>query len=56
MPDNAQSPTILMPVFNERATLESADAERRWISDVMTCHKAMRTDLFRSRQLRERGL
>ena len=26
-----------------------------WISDVMTCHKAMRTDLFRSLSLRERG-
>ena len=26
-----------------------------WISDVMTCHKAMRTDLFRSLELRERG-
>ena len=25
-----------------------------WISDVMTCHKAMRTDLFRSLPLRER--
>jgi glycosyltransferase involved in cell wall biosynthesis len=26
-----------------------------WISDVMTCHKAMHTDLFRSLRLRERG-
>jgi glycosyltransferase involved in cell wall biosynthesis len=26
-----------------------------WISDVMTCHKVMRTDLFRSLRLRERG-
>jgi glycosyltransferase involved in cell wall biosynthesis len=26
-----------------------------WISDVMTCHKAMRTDRFRSLPLRERG-
>ena len=26
-----------------------------WISDVMTCHKAMRTDLFRRLPLRERG-
>jgi dolichol-phosphate hexosyltransferase len=26
-----------------------------WISDVMTCHKAMRTALFRSLRLRERG-
>ena len=26
-----------------------------WISDVMTCHKAMRTGLFRSLPLRERG-
>jgi glycosyltransferase involved in cell wall biosynthesis len=26
-----------------------------WISDVMTCHKAMRTEVFRSLRLRERG-
>ena len=26
-----------------------------WISDVMTCHKAMRTELFRSLPIRERG-
>ena len=26
-----------------------------WISDVMTCHKMMRTELFRSLPLRERG-
>lgn len=26
-----------------------------WISDVMTCHKAMSTELFRSLDLRERG-
>jgi dolichol-phosphate hexosyltransferase len=26
-----------------------------WISDVMTCHKAMRTELFRSLRLREKG-
>jgi glycosyltransferase involved in cell wall biosynthesis len=26
-----------------------------WISDVMTCHKAMSTDLFRTLKLRERG-
>jgi glycosyltransferase involved in cell wall biosynthesis len=26
-----------------------------WISDVMTCHKAMRTELFRSLRLREPG-
>src|SRR5439155_26968419 len=26
-----------------------------WISDVMTGHKAMRTELFRSLKLRERG-
>jgi glycosyltransferase involved in cell wall biosynthesis len=26
-----------------------------WISDVMTCHKVMSTDLFRSLELRERG-
>jgi glycosyltransferase involved in cell wall biosynthesis len=26
-----------------------------WISDVMTCHKVMRTELYRSLPLRERG-
>jgi glycosyltransferase involved in cell wall biosynthesis len=26
-----------------------------WISDVMTCHKAMQTDLFRSLKLQEHG-
>ena len=26
-----------------------------WISDLMTCHKAMRTELFRSLPLREKG-
>jgi glycosyltransferase involved in cell wall biosynthesis len=26
-----------------------------WISDVMTCHKAMSTELFRTLKLRERG-
>ena len=26
-----------------------------WISDVMTCHKVMRTELFKSLRLRERG-
>ena len=26
-----------------------------WISDVMTCHKVMSTELFRSLKLRERG-
>ena len=26
-----------------------------WLSDIMTCHKAMSTELFRSLELRERG-
>jgi dolichol-phosphate hexosyltransferase len=26
-----------------------------WLSDIMTCHKGMRTDLFRSLDLRENG-
>jgi len=26
-----------------------------WLSDIMTCHKGMRTDLFRSLELRENG-
>jgi glycosyltransferase involved in cell wall biosynthesis len=42
-------------VGNKAVTLATNVIYNCWISDVMTCHKAMRTDLFRSLRLRERG-
>ena len=40
---------------NKAVTMATNVIYNCWISDVMTCHKAMRTDLFRSLRLRERG-
>jgi glycosyltransferase involved in cell wall biosynthesis len=40
---------------NKAVTLATNVLFNSWISDVMTCHKAMRTDVFRSLRLRERG-
>ena len=40
---------------NKAVTFATNVLYNSWISDVMTCHKAMRTDLFRSLRLRERG-
>ena len=40
---------------NKAVTMAANVLYNCWISDVMTCHKAMRTDLFRSLRLRERG-
>jgi glycosyltransferase involved in cell wall biosynthesis len=40
---------------NKTVTLLTNVLFNCWISDVMTCHKAMRTDLFRSLPLREPG-
>ena len=40
---------------NKAVTLATNVIYNCWISDVMTCHKAMRTDLFRSLPLREPG-
>jgi glycosyltransferase involved in cell wall biosynthesis len=42
-------------VGNKFVTLATNFLFNSWISDVMTCHKAMRTDLFRSLELKERG-
>ena len=42
-------------VGNKSVTMATNVIYNCWISDVMTCHKAMRTDLFRSLPLRERG-
>jgi hypothetical protein len=40
---------------NKGVTLATNVIYNCWISDVMTCHKAMSTQLFRSLRLRERG-
>src|SRR5262245_14824194 len=40
---------------NKAVTMATNVIYNCWISDVMTCHNAMRTDLFRSLRLRERG-
>ena len=40
---------------NKGVTLATNVIYNCWISDVMTCHKAMSTELFRSLPLRERG-
>jgi glycosyltransferase involved in cell wall biosynthesis len=42
-------------VGNKAVTLATNVLYNCYISDVMTCHKAMRTDLFRSLRLREKG-
>jgi glycosyltransferase involved in cell wall biosynthesis len=42
-------------VGNKAVTLAANVLYNCFISDVMTCHKAMRTELFRSLPLRERG-
>jgi glycosyltransferase involved in cell wall biosynthesis len=40
---------------NKFVTLATNVMFDSWISDVMTCHKALETDLFRALSLRERG-
>src|SRR5262249_24297054 len=40
---------------NKAVTMATNVIYNCWISDVMTCHKAMHTELFRSLRLRERG-
>jgi dolichol-phosphate hexosyltransferase len=42
-------------VGNKAVTFATNLLYNSWISDVMTCHKAMSTELFRSLPLRERG-
>ncbi len=42
-------------IGNKSVTMATNVIYNCWISDVMTCHKAMRADLFRSLPLRERG-
>jgi glycosyltransferase involved in cell wall biosynthesis len=40
---------------NKAVTMATNVLYNCWVSDVMTCHKAMHTELFRSLPLRERG-
>ena len=40
---------------NKAVTMATNVIYNCWISDVMTCHKVMSTELFRSLKLRERG-
>ena len=47
--------TFWYVVGNKAVTLAANVLYNSWISDIMTCHKMMRTDLFRSLRLRERG-
>ena len=42
-------------VGNKTVTLSTNLLYNSWLSDIMTCHKLMETDLFRSLRLRERG-
>ncbi len=42
-------------IGNKSVTMATNVLYDCWISDVMTCHKAMSTQLFRSLKLRERG-
>jgi dolichol-phosphate hexosyltransferase len=42
-------------VGNKAVTLATNVLYNCWISDVMTCHKMMRTELFQQLRLRERG-
>jgi dolichol-phosphate hexosyltransferase len=42
-------------VGNKTVTLATNVLYNCWVSDVMTCHKAMGTELFRSLRLREKG-
>ena len=42
-------------IGNKAVTMAANVIYNCWISDLMTCHKAMRTEIFRSLRLRERG-
>jgi dolichol-phosphate hexosyltransferase len=42
-------------VGNKAVTLAANVLFNSWLDDIMTCHKAMRTDVFRSLELRARG-
>ena len=42
-------------IGNKSVTMAANVLYNCWLSDIMTCHKGMRTDLFRSLDLRENG-
>jgi glycosyltransferase involved in cell wall biosynthesis len=42
-------------IGNKSVTMAANVLFNSWLSDIMTCHKVMATDLFRSLRLRERG-
>jgi glycosyltransferase involved in cell wall biosynthesis len=42
-------------VGNKAVTMTANVLYNRWLADIMTCHKIMRTDLLRSLRLREDG-
>jgi dolichol-phosphate hexosyltransferase len=42
-------------VGNKAVTMAANVLYNSWVDDIMTCHKAMSTDLFRSLSLREAG-
>lgn len=42
-------------IGNKAVTLAANALYNSWVSDIMTCHKAMPTELFRSLSLREPG-
>lgn len=42
-------------IGNRSVTLAANVLYNSWVSDIMTCHKMMRSQLFRSLALRERG-
>lgn len=42
-------------IGNKSVTMAANVIFNSWISDMMTCHKAMSTEVFRSLALRERG-
>jgi glycosyltransferase involved in cell wall biosynthesis len=42
-------------IGNKGVTLAANVLYNRWLTDIMTCHKVMSTDLFRGLRLREEG-
>jgi hypothetical protein len=53
--DGYTSHSYLYVLGNRFVTLVANVLFNVYLKDLMTCHKAMRTDLFRSLPLRERG-
>ena len=53
--DGYTSHSFLFVMGNRGVTLAANVLFNVYLSDIMTCHKAIRTDVFRQLQLRERG-